>query len=870
MAVRLKLLHLQQTAKPRILTHNKTEPKLMSPCKNKISRSKRCLFVLTLSLGITACGGGGGSTPSTAPSTGTATKFSAVTTAKSFTVDSQTYVAAANQFIVMLAEDVTPAQHDAIVAKAKEVGATSIGFLQDMRMLQILLPTSVDELAAISSIEMLPGVVYAGLNLAIETSRANPPYVPHEVTNLLPLDGTSPPSGGKTRSMAMAMAIGTSGRYWVDQIDLPTAWAVETELGISTGPRIAVVDTGLIADQSIIAPNRVSRVDEAGNTISGDTTSDVIDHGLWVSAFAAGNSYNASGVSRFTKLLMVDVYKDECSGIFSVLGCPLGIGRTFQTELAQGVSTAINSDARVINVSWGPESKCSDTEAELLRAGREFREGFLAAATNLARRKDKLIVLAASNDCEKRDDQLLTLPDASNSQADSWKSHVLIVAASTEARKDALFSRMGKVVNLAAPGEQISWGGGTGDGTSYAAPLVLGVAGIIQGISPDLSAPETRYLIMQGAEAGLTHADIKSVAYKGYVGENALEPGLLLNAGNSAKASKLVRNVALDTLPVVSLVKDATKDVSFDVSVPSTGVPALDVVFLVDVTGSYADDISTLKSQASTIVDSLFAKGIDIQFGVAAFADFPIIPFGSTVDIAFQRLSKVTGDKTAVLNAINALSIKSGYDEPEAQLEALYQVATGAGRDLNGDGVINVAAGDFAPQSMGFRTGAAKIVLLSTDASFHDSDSDWTYPGAGFTATTNALKAQGITVIVLQSGTTSSAAADIAKLVAAVGGSSYQLSTSSAEITNAISAGVDTALAQVALTVDKVGGDEWVTSIMPAVVNASPGEKVTFTVSLVGRKSQSIDDLNYDAYLWVRGNGSAVMKRVKIPIKVLK
>lgn len=821
-------------------------------------KHKLTAIAMAASMWLTACGGGSSSQGS--PDTGAAAAtevelvdgFSTPTSVKTVNIAGVAQVVAADQLLLVLAEDVTQDQFNAIKARLLELGVRSAGQRMELRMLALNVPGTVTDQALIDALSSQPGVVHIGYNHVVQTARANP------------LQSAMPQRRAQATT-ALSEGSGSTGSYWATHIDLATAQDVETQLGITGGPLVAVVDTGLAAGQTVLDESRVRRVNALGQGITGDSTADVINHGRDVTGFALGNSAGAAGVSRFANLLMVDVYSDECKGLLSVLGCPLGIGRTFQTQLAEGLLTALRSDARAINVSWGDGSECADSQATRLAARQGWR-AIYASSVNLARRLDKLILFSSGNNCEKRDDQLL--PNARDVAADSWLSNALIVGASTAARQDALFSRMGGVVNLLAPGESVDYGGGLMDGTSFATPLVTGAAALIQGINTQLSAPEVRYLLVNGAEATLSFADAAKAAYGGYSGANAATPNLLLNVGNSARAAKLTRDAALQTLPEVSLAKGASKTVTFEVEIPATGVRALDVVFLVDVSGSYGDDIATLKRQASAIVDALSARGIDVQFGVSAFADFPFSPYGGSGDQAYQRLTRVTANKSAVLSGINALSLQYGNDEPESQLEALYQVATGSGRDINGDGTVDGSAGDIAPQPMGFRPGAAKVVLFATDANFHDADTESGYPGAGYSRTVTALKAQGIKVIALQSGSTATAAADIARLVSATGGASYQLSWDSAQIADAIAAGIDTSLAEIEVGVDKVAGAEWFSGITQDKTHAKPGERVKFTATLQGQRSQSVDNLAYDLYLWVRGNGSALLQRVKQPVRV--
>ena len=573
-------------------------------------------------------------------------------------------------------------------------------------------------------------------------------------------------------------------------------------------------------------------------------------------------------MSRYAQILSVDVYRDVCQ---SWTGCPLGIGRTpvttWLTDLTDGIRTAVFSDAQVINVSWGAlTDRCSDSQASRQAWSRDEFRSMLSGVVNLARRRDKLVVFAAGNGCEKADDQLLR--DAAGPSADSWLSHALIVGASTESRYDALFSHMGRVVNLMAPGEAVSYGLRPDGGTSYAAPMVAGAAAVVQTISPSLSAPETRFLLINGAESTIRPAAASAAAYLGYVGPDATTPTALLNVGNSARAARLTIDAPLRTLEAVSLARGATTTVTFDVTVPVTGVSALDLVFVIDVSGSYGDDIAQFRLQAQGIVDSLLARGIDVQFSVTAFSDFPRSPFGSASDFAFRRLTRLSGNASEVLAGINALTIFSGDDTPESQLEALYQVATGAGRDLNGDGIFQIASGDVEPQPVGFRPGAARVVVFATDAPFHDSDLNSAYLGAGFSQTAAALQAEGIRVIALQSGSTSAAAADINRLVAATGGSAYQLSSNSQEISQAIAAGIDAAFAEVDVSLEKIAGAEWITNVAQDRTRVRGGETVRFTLTLEGQRSWSVDALSYDLYGWVRANNTALLQRVKIPVNV--
>lgn len=73
------------------------------------------------------------------------------------------------------------------------------------------------------------------------------------------------------------------------------------------------------------------------------------------------------------------------------------------------------------------------------------------------------------------------------------------------------------------------------------------------------------------------------------------------------------------------------------------------------------------------------------------------------------------------------LAAGAGGDLPESQYEALFQVLTGAGRDLTNNGDMN-DVGEIAPSNIGWTMGRSRVIYLLTDASFHDSDTE-AYPG---------------------------------------------------------------------------------------------------------------------------------------------
>jgi hypothetical protein len=165
---------------------------------------------------------------------------------------------------------------------------------------------------------------------------------------------------------------------------------------------------------------------------------------------------------------------------------------------------------------------------------------------------------------------------------------------------------------------------------------------------------------------------------------------------------------------------------------PPEDVP-LDVVFLVDTTGSMFDAIDDAQAAADAILTGLTAFG-DLMVGVAEYKDFPGPGgFGGATDTPFSiltNLSADTGVGGAVRTAINNLDPASGgADTPESNLHALTE----------------------STSQFNWRVGSERVIVWLGDAPGHEAGDvgggGVIYPGDDTTASTlAALQAAGITV----------------------------------------------------------------------------------------------------------------------------
>ncbi len=148
--------------------------------------------------------------------------------------------------------------------------------------------------------------------------------------------------------------------------------------------------------------------------------------------------------------------------------------------------------------------------------------------------------------------------------------------------------------------------------------------------------------------------------------------------------------------------------------------PKPDVVFLADTTGSMGGAIANVKTGATGIMNQVRTAQADSQFGVANYKD---VSDGAAV---FALNQAVTASIANAQTGINAWSASGGGDTPEAQLNALTQLATGP---------------------TGFRSGSSRIVVWFGDAPGHDPSN-----GATLASTIAALQAAGIRVIAVSTG----------------------------------------------------------------------------------------------------------------------
>ncbi|HMC72498.1 MAG TPA: hypothetical protein VKJ07_25310, partial [Mycobacteriales bacterium] len=199
----------------------------------------------------------------------------------------------------------------------------------------------------------------------------------------------------------------------------------------------------------------------------------------------------------------------------------------------------------------------------------------------------------------------------------------------------------------------------------------------------------------------------------------------------------------------VSLPAGGTKDVGYRLLLPRTPSP-VDLMFLVDTTDSTDQMIDGVRQGLQTVVNELASTGLDAQFGLGDFKDYPYWAGGGGDDEDYPyKLRRKIGPANGTLQAaLGRLRAGGGSDVPESDLAALYYSTTGtAGRFHKR---VLVAPGSDA----GYRPSALRLAFLATDEPFH-RESD--YPGPHWAQTVAALTSAGVHQIGLAVESTDSA-----------------------------------------------------------------------------------------------------------------
>lgn len=270
-----------------------------------------------------------------------------------------------------------------------------------------------------------------------------------------------------------------SAQSWLMVTGFPDAW------NDSIGRRelvVAVIDSGVVHDHPDLAGKLLPGYDFLRHD---DDPDDEVGHGTAVAGIIAAAGGNGVGIA---------------GGAMGVRILPLKVGDQFGASsflIAQAIYAAVESGARVINLSLG-----ADTPSATLEQAIEW-----------AYERETVVVAAAGNS-----------PDTVTFPA-SYPEVIAVGGATADGRRLASFSSRLTRVDLVAPAENVlttTWDGQHAgweprSGTSFATPIVTATVALVRSIAPDSRVEWVRQVLREtarpldppgqpGAGAGLVSA----------------------------------------------------------------------------------------------------------------------------------------------------------------------------------------------------------------------------------------------------------------------------------------------------------------------------------------------------------------------------
>lgn len=295
---------------------------------------------------------------------------------------------------------------------------------------------------------------------------------------------------------AAATAGKTDGPVQLAGFDRPQIWALTR----GAGQRVAVIDTGVQRHP------RLKDLVAGGDYVStGDGTADCDAHGTLVAGIIAAavdsKADDFSGVAPDVTLISIR----QSSAKFASAGDRSRTGVGDVQTMAKAVRTAADLGASVINIS----------SVACVPAGEGLDDRALGAALAYAVDVKNAVVVAAAGNTGGA---AQCPPQPAGASRDTvavvvspawYDDYVLTVGSVNADGAPSTFTMPGPWVDVAAPGEGVTSLGPVGDGvvdsvvsgTSYAAPVVSGLAALIRARFPTLTARQ----VMQRIESTAHH-----------------------------------------------------------------------------------------------------------------------------------------------------------------------------------------------------------------------------------------------------------------------------------------------------------------------------------------------------------------------------
>ncbi len=365
--------------------------------------------------------------------------------------------------LLLLDEGESPATAERLAAG---VGGSVVGGIPDLGFHQLRLPTrSLDELdAALATLNADPSVLSAGYDFVMEL---------RDCPATSDVDSLDPPSSCPWQTNQLQLAVTT-----IEELDVPLSVV-----------KVGLVDSGLAHRNGEFDSVRV--IDARAEGGVPDALDDPLMHGTHVAGVMAADDGDG-GLNGIASRVLGRRLQLIVAPTTAPLD-PLMLASRVMVESQR----AIGAGARIINWSLGagpltePLSTRDQTARQIL--------------SQLAQNRSNVLFVAAAGN----DDYALT--GSNDLPAGIAQPNVITVGSHLDCAptERTPLSSSGARVEIVAQGENIPVIGVTTgsawtvtDGTSYAAPQVTALAAILASIDPELTAPELKQRILDGAQEG--------------------------------------------------------------------------------------------------------------------------------------------------------------------------------------------------------------------------------------------------------------------------------------------------------------------------------------------------------------------------------
>ncbi|MFJ8110705.1 S8 family serine peptidase [Streptomyces sp. NPDC096132] len=265
-----------------------------------------------------------------------------------------------------------------------------------------------------------------------------------------------------------AAAAGVQSKQWyLDAMDADAMWKVSTGKGV----KVAVIDTGVNPDTSSLKGQVLA--DEVPKSVAYHATQDFDGHGTSMAEIIAGTGADG-GLRGLAPGAKIVPYRIKIEGL-------KGEAETTKTpDAAQAIRAAADTDAKIINMSFGVPYIYPDEQE----------------AIKYAHSKGKLMFASVGNNAASKND--IGYPAA--------YPYVVGVSAADKTGTVGKFSEHGDSVDLAAPGLDVpTYCDNTfrsycdGEGTSMASAIASASAALIWSAHPDWTANQVLRTLMDTA-----------------------------------------------------------------------------------------------------------------------------------------------------------------------------------------------------------------------------------------------------------------------------------------------------------------------------------------------------------------------------------